>query len=72
MYQVIAYEFRRQTKKKGRAHQGFSRAYDVLVPDGYHDTRPGAAVSAQVFLPVHYRFMNQLAQVPDGDAPVRV
>ena len=39
------------------------RAYDVLRPDDALDGRPGAAVAAEVFLPMHYRLMQSMAQV---------
>eukprot|EP00286_Rhodomonas_abbreviata_P003780 CAMPEP_0181344842 /NCGR_PEP_ID=MMETSP1101-20121128/32417_1 /TAXON_ID=46948 /ORGANISM="Rhodomonas abbreviata, Strain Caron Lab Isolate" /LENGTH=880 /DNA_ID=CAMNT_0023456729 /DNA_START=124 /DNA_END=2763 /DNA_ORIENTATION=+ len=47
--------------------QGFARAYDLLVPDSSSSSSPdakpagGDQVAADVYLPIHYKFLQQLA-----------
>jgi len=40
--------------------QGFARAYDMLVPDD-HGGDTGDQVSKNIFLPIHYRYLEKLA-----------
>jgi predicted acylesterase/phospholipase RssA len=41
--------------------QGFARAYDMLVPDD-HGGETGDQVSKNIFLPIHYRYLENLAR----------
>ena len=42
--------------------QGFARAYDVLVPDTLDSRRTGYQAAVETYLPMHYRFMQELAE----------
>jgi len=41
--------------------QGFARAYDLMVPDDDEKLSTGAQVATDVYLPIHYKFLQELA-----------
>jgi hypothetical protein len=41
--------------------QGFARAYDMLVPDDMPNKRTGYQAAVETYLPIHYKFLQELA-----------
>jgi hypothetical protein len=42
--------------------QGFARAYDMLAPDDIPNKRSGYQAAIETYLPMHYKFLQELAQ----------